>query len=377
MDKTIRNVDWILLACLVALAMIGSVAPILQDDPQILRKYIAFWVIGMLGFTALCFVPLKNLERASLPIYAATLLFLDLAFFMADVHWGARRWIDLGAVKLQPAELMKWALIVALAGWFACREAKGKLTISVSFLLAMLPATIIFMQPDFGLFLAIVIISYIMIIAAGLSRRLIFLTLAGAAATMTLLWNLMYEYQKVRISALFDPQLAIEYGLQHVLPFNLLANAYDRFPKLVPFDTGGLFDLGKVSMQPVESVLRWGDGLVGVIAFTLAISVYALLLSRILMIRYRSRDRFARILATGIATLFTFNVVANVGMAFSFFPVLTTLAPLPFIGSDGAALISMVAAMGLVMRIAIESNVSSENTEESPELDETTIRLNI
>ena len=365
MSKTIRDMDWVLATCLLMLALTGSVVPALQDDPQILQKYAALWAMGILGFTALCFVPLKVLERSSLPIYAAVLLLLAFTFISTHLqHLPSRRWLDLGVIALEPAKMMIWVLIIALAGWFANREATGKRTVAAAFLLAALPAIIIFMQPDFGVFLAVVITSYIIIVAAGLSRKGVSLTLGGSAIIVTLLWQLMHEYQRQRITTLFVPEIDV-HNLQLYVPFNLLYLSYEERSLPHAMNAEGLFNLGEISMELVEHAILALNGNAGIIAVALLFIIYALLLQRILSIRSKSRNRFAKMLATGIAALFTFTIVLNLLSSLSYFPTHTLFTGLPFIGSDGGALFSMLAAMGVVMRIAIESNGKNENVEDS------------
>jgi len=348
--KTIREMDWMLLGCLLALAIIGSIVPALQDDSQILWQHIAYWMLGLLGFAALCFVPLKSLERASYPLYASALLLLALAFLMADAQWGASRWIDLGIIHLQPAELMKWVLIVALSSWFSARSAEHILHAFIAMMLVAIPVVAILLQSDFGMFIAVASIAVVMITAAGITNRLFLILTTGCALLLTFI---VYgsEYRFHRLPSLFDAD------------FDMLATIYGHSPHAGPFAHDGLFTLGEVSLTSVQHILSAFHGNGGLIILVVLLAVYGLLISRILNIGYGSKSRFARMLSVGIAALLSYGIVANLGMQFGVYPVVSTLPTLPFIGSEGAALMMALIAMGLVMRITIEAKQSVAEAE--------------
>ncbi len=354
MIRMFRSLDWILLASLLSLAVLGMIvlyAAVHQGDTGLWHKQAIFWAVGMAVFGALCFLPLRLLGLACWPMFGIALLLLALVPIIGDVHMGARRWLDLGVASLQPSEIMKWALIFVLANWFASREARGLIEIGAPLLMAAVPAGLIIIQPDLGTTLVLLFAATAMIIAAGLPWRLLFLAVAGGIASLPVLWHFMHDYQKQRVLTLLDPQS------------DPLGAGYHVIQSTIAIGSGGLF--GKGFLQGTQARLHFlpeqhtdfifsvlaEEG--GFIAVALLLLLYAVLISRILFIGHRAHNRFASMLCVGIAAIFTLYITVNIGMVSGLFPVVGL--PLPFISYGGSALVTMLAALGLVMRVAIES----------------------
>ncbi len=355
MSRLLRAIDWPLLAALLCLAILGLTvlyAAVHQGDTALWHKQIAYWGIGVLLFCILCAVPLRLLGLISWPAYGLALLLMMLVPIIGDVHMGARRWLDLGIVSLQPSEIMKWVLTFVLASWFASREARGVVEITTALLLTVVPAGLIIIQPDLGTTLVLLFAATAMIIAAGLQWRLLLLAIAGAIASLPLLWHFMHDYQKQRVLTLLDPQS------------DPLGAGYHVIQSSIAIGSGGLLGKGflhgtqdRLHFLPEQhtdfifSVLAEEGGLIAVILLLL---LYAVLILRILLIGHRAHNRFASLLCIGIAAIFILYITVNIGMVSGLFPVVGL--PLPFISYGGSALVTMLAALGLVMRISIESS---------------------
>ncbi|MBL4774746.1 MAG: rod shape-determining protein RodA [Mariprofundus sp.] len=355
MKRIFSSLDWILLASLFSLASLGLCvlyAAVHQGDMALWHKQTVFWGVGMIGFMSLCAIPLRILGLVCWPMYAIGLLLLLLVPWVGDVHMGARRWLDLGIANIQPSEIMKWTLMFVLASWFATREAKGWINIGIPLLLVAVPAGLIIIQPDLGTTLVLLFAMAALLIAAGLPWPLFGAAIAASIAALPVLWYLMHDYQKQRVLTLFDPQS------------DPLGAGYHVIQSSIAIGSGGL--LGKGFLQGTQARLHFlpeqhtdfifavlaEEG--GFIAVVLLLGLYAILISRILLIAQRAHSRFASMLCIGIASIFTLYVTVNIGMVSGIFPVVGL--PLPFISYGGSALITMLAALGLVMRVAIESN---------------------
>jgi len=354
MIRILRALDWLLLAgllCLAALGMLVLYAAVHQGDTGLWYKQAAYWATGMAVFLVLCFMPLRFLGLACWPMYGAVLLLLILVPLIGDVHMGARRWLDLGIANIQPSEIMKWTLVFVLASWFSSREARGPVEIIIPLLLAAIPAGLIVIQPDLGTTLVLLFAATAMIIAAGLPWRLLMLAVAAGIAALPVLWHFMHGYQKQRVLTLLDPQS------------DPLGAGYHVIQSTIAIGSGGLLGKGflkgtqdRLHFLPEQhtdfifSVLAEEGGLIAVV---LLLSLYALLIYRILIIGHRAHNRFASMLCIGVASIFTLYITVNIGMVSGVFPVVGL--PLPFISYGGSALVTMLTALGLVMRVAIES----------------------
>ncbi|MDX8406367.1 MAG: rod shape-determining protein RodA [Mariprofundus sp.] len=352
--RAIKGMDWLLLACLLSLAVLGMVtlyAAVHQGNAALWEKQLMFWGAGLLVFTALCFMPLRLLGLVCLPLYGLALLLLLLVPLIGDVHMGARRWLDLGVMNLQPSEIMKWALMFILAYWFASRESRGWVEILVPLLLTSVPAALIIMQPDLGTTLVLLFAASAMIIAAGLPWRLLGVAVVTGIASLPVLWHFMHGYQKQRVLTLLDPQS------------DPLGAGYHVIQSSIAIGSGGL--LGKGFLHGTQARLHFlpeqhtdfifsvlaEEG--GFIAVALLLMLYTTLILRILWIAHQAHSRFASLLCIGIASIFVLYITVNIGMVSGIFPVVGL--PLPFISYGGSALVTMIAATGLVMRVAVES----------------------
>ncbi len=354
MKRVLFSLDWVLLAslcCLAALGLCVLYAAVYQGDMGLWYKQMVFWAAGMAAFIVLCFVPLRVLGLVSWPMYAVGLLLLMLVPLIGDIHMGARRWLDLGVANIQPSEIIKWALMFVLASWFATREARGWINIAVPLLLVAVPAALILNQPDLGTTLVLLFAMVALLIAAGLPWRLFGLAVVAGLASLPVLWHFMHAYQKQRVLTLLDPQS------------DPLGAGYHVIQSAIAIGSGGI--LGKGFLQGTQARLHFlpeqhtdfifsvlaEEG--GLIAVFLLLILYAVLISRILIIGQRAHNRFGSMLCIGIASIFTLYITVNIGMVSGIFPVVGL--PLPFISYGGSALVTMLAALGLVMRIAIES----------------------
>ena len=353
--RILRSIDWVLLATLASLVAVGLVtlyAAIHQGDAVLWNKQLVFIGAGFCVFLFLCFVPIRFLGLVSWPFYIIALLLLALVPLVGDIQMGARRWLDLGIVNLQPSELMKWALMFVLANWFASREADSIASIGVALGLAIAPASLIIIQPDLGTTLVLLFAATALLIAAGLPWHWFAVAVTLALASLPILWNfVMHDYQKRRVLTLLDPQS------------DPLGAGYHVIQSTIAIGSGGLF--GKGYMQGTQASLHFlpeqhTDFIFAVLAeeggfvgAALLLLLYTILISRMLVISYRAHSRFGSLVCIGVASVFLLYISVNIGMVSGLLPVVGL--PLPFISYGGSALVTMLAALGLVMRVAIES----------------------
>jgi hypothetical protein len=143
----------------------------------------------------------------AVPIYLAGVLLLIAVALFGDVSKGARRWLNLGFMRVQPSELMKIAMPLLLAWYFQQREAMPRLRdYGVAAALLLLPVALIARQPDLGTAILVLAAGFYVIFFAGLSWKIMIGMAAAALAAAPLAWNLLHDYQRNRIITLFDPE---------------------------------------------------------------------------------------------------------------------------------------------------------------------------
>lgn len=347
--------DWMLMLIMLGLAGFGLLtlyAAVHQGGITLWQRQVIYWLVGLTIFFVLCLVPIRLFALMAWPVYIITLIALMLVPVLGDVHLGARRWLNLGLFNFQPSELMKWALMLLLAHWFASRHAGSFRDLLMAALFAVVPAGLIVIQPDLGTTLLLLSSAAVMIFAAGLPWRWAFYGIGATLVSLPLLWHHMHAYQRQRILSFLHPEA------------DPLGAGYHVIQSTIAIGSGGIF--GKGYLQGTQARLHFlpeqhtdfifavlaEEG--GMIASGLLLLLYALLISRIMQIASNAATRFGSMLCIGVAAIFSLYVFINIGMVSGVMPVVGV--PLPFISYGGSALITMLAALGMVMRVKIESD---------------------
>jgi len=354
MISTLKRMDMMLILCLLSLAALGLTtlyAAVHQGGIGLWQRQVVYWLLGLGMFFAVCFTPLRMAGLFAWPVYALTLIALALVPLLGDVQMGARRWLNLGIIHFQPSELMKWALMLVLAHWFASRTAASFKDLCMAIAFILVPTAMIVLQPDLGTALVLLAAAAIMLFAAGLPWRWAAFGLAAMLAAAPVLWHTMHAYQKQRVLSFLNPQS------------DPLGAGYHVIQSTIAIGSGGIFGKGylhgtqaRLHFLPEQhtdfifAVLAEEGGL---IASSLLLVLYGIMISRILTIAGRASTRFGGLMCIGVAIIFTLYVCINIGMVTGILPVVGV--PLPFISYGGSALITMLAALALVMRVGIES----------------------
>ena len=352
-----RRFDWYLLALVLALSLFGvlMVASALAGNAIYASwpwRQAAFLGIGLILLFLTAVVDYRLLESLAYSIYIILLAFLAVIAAIGTVAGGAQRWLKLGEFFLQPSELTKIAVILALAHYLATREERMESFLTpLGALLLLAPATVlIYLQPSLGTALSIVVIGGVMLVMSGLRLRHT-LVLAGAAIGGAILaWQFaLQDYMKDRVFMLIDPS--------RVDPDNL----YNIKQAIIGIGSGGW--LGRGLFRGSQSQLhflrvRHSDFIfsvtaeeLGFVGAVLLLLLFALLLFRLVHIAGRARDTFGMLIVVGVTTMILFQLVINIGMNLNIMPVAGI--PLPFISYGGSSLWTMLIGIGLAESVML------------------------
>ena len=230
-----RHVDGVLLGVVLALMALGLMVLFSASNANLARVSAQF--VNMLIALGVMWVfanmPPHYLLRFAFPLYVLGVLLLVAVALAGDVVHGARRWLDLGVTRIQPSELMKIAVPLALAWYFDRYEATLKLrNYAVAVVMLAIPVALIARQPDLGTALLITAAGFFVLFLAGLSWRIITgLAVAGIAA-LPFAWSVLYDYQRQRILTLLDPTQ------------DPLGAGYHTIKSTIAVGSGGLFGKG-------------------------------------------------------------------------------------------------------------------------------------
>jgi rod shape determining protein RodA len=316
-------------------------------------------VVGFALLALFSMVDYRFYKAYAYQLFALALLLLVVVLVIgrggADNDYGARRWIYLGIFDLQPSEVGKLAVLMALARILSDKP-EGPLSfkrLMASLVVVGGPVALVFLEPDLGTSLAFVTIWVVLALMTGIRGRHLLLLAVGGVAALPLVWWAMRDYMRERlvtfVGTLFD--------LEHAS----LDEGYNVLQARISIGSGGLFGRGYLEGTQTQldylrikqsdfifSALAEELGLIGaVVLFVL----FVVLLFRITRAADRSRDDFGRLLATGIAAMILFQAVANLGANLTLLPV--TGIPLPFISYGRTSLLTNLAALGIVQSVLL------------------------
>ncbi len=331
------------------------------DFPGRFEGQVRNWLAAFIAMWGIANLSPQRLMRFAIPIYTLGVLLLLAVFVAGTVKNGARRWLTIGPVQLQPSELLKIGVPLTLAWYFHKHETMLRWRdFVVAAVLLAIPVGLIAKQPDLGTALLVLAAGIYVIYFAGLSWKLILPVLVAAVIGATTLiyvgdricqpevaWPGMHDYQKQRICTLLDPTT------------DPLGRGFHTIQSAIAVGSGGV--TGKGFMQGTQTHLdfipeRTTDfilavyaeefGFVGVVLLML---LYCALIFRGLIIAANATSYFSRLVAGSITLMFFTYAFVNMGMVSGILPVVGV--PLPFMSYGGTALATLGLCAGILMSV--------------------------
>jgi cell division protein FtsW len=326
-------------------------------DPYFFLKKQVFWAaLGCLALWAALRTDYRRLERWTLPllIVAGVLLILVLVPPLGQSINGTRRWIRVGPVSFQPAELAKLALVIFLAAFLARRH-----EVRHDFWRGFVPplavaggfAVLVVLQPDLGNCVTLIALTFALLYLAGSRMSHLSLVLA-AALPLAVIAILAAPYRLRRITAFVDPwQDPRGSGFQIIQSWLALGSG-GLFGRGIGESRQKLFYLPEAHTDFIFAII--GEEL-GFLGASLVIAVFVVLIWRGLRIGLRAPDAFGAYLALGITVLIATQTFVNLGVVSGLLP--TKGLPLPFISFGGSALVVTMTSTGVLLNISQHANV--------------------
>jgi len=317
------------------------------------RQQIYWVVVGLVAFFALAAVDYRVLNRMAYLLYIVGLAGLVAVLIFGKEVNGATRWIQIGPLGGQPSELMKVMIIIALAKFLhddPVVEGRSLKHMAIPFLVVGLPVLLILRQPDLGTSMLICLIFLSVMLLIKLKLRSIITLILVAILSLPMTWTyLLKDYQKQRIYTFLDP--GSDPG----------GAGWHARQSLLAIGSGGLSGKGyKQGTQNQFHFLpeRWTDfpfsvwaeewGFVG---SALLLGVYLFIILWAIKLASEARDRFGAVLCVGVAALYFWHTVINIGMVTRLVPVVGVTLPLMSYG--GSSMVTMMCAAGLLMNVSI------------------------
>lgn len=290
----------------------------------------------------------EDLRRVAPILFGVALILLVAVLGIGIVSKGARRWLGVGAFSFQPSEVMKLALPMMLAWYFARISLPPTLRqVAIAGLITLVPVALIARQPDLGTAILVLGSGFALLFLAGMPWRVLATLAALAAVAIPYAWTHLHGYQQKRILTLLDPAS------------DPLGAGYHTLQGMIAIGSGGFFGKGwlnssqahldylpESSTDFIFAVFAEEFGLLGILVL---LGIYLFIMYRGFMIAYLAQDSFTRLLAGGLTLVFFFYFFVNVGMVSGILPVVGV--PLPLISYGGTALVTLMAAFGMLMGI--------------------------
>ena len=354
------QINWFLIVLISLIAAVGFAmlysAANGSINPWASRQMIRFSAgLGLMLFIAL--IDVRFWLRYAYLIYAGALLLLVAVEVMGVVGMGARRWVSFGIFQLQPSEVMKIALVLALARFYhgLPLEEVGRIRwLVVPAGLILIPVALVMRQPDLGTAILLMATATAIMLVAGVRLWKFGAALGAVLLAIPVAWRFMlHGYQKDRVLSYLNPER------------DPLGAGYHIMQSKIALGSGGVF--GKGFMQGTQSHLaflpeRQTDfiftmlaeefGLMGCLGL---LSLYVLVIAYGYAIAVRSRNQFGRLLTIGVISTFFLYVFINMAMVMGLIPVVGV--PLPLVSYGGTSMMSLLIGFGLVLSVYVHRDV--------------------
>ncbi|HNY65670.1 MAG TPA: rod shape-determining protein RodA [Deltaproteobacteria bacterium] len=353
-DKITNNLDWGLLAIVAALIAVGLLciySAVRLTAINIFFKQLTWILVASIVMITAFLVDYRTHMRLAWPMYVCMVLLLAAVLVVGREISGARRWISLGFMSIQPSEFAKIIMIIWMAYWSEKKiqiESYGMKDLVVPALFICLPVGLILLEPDLGTAGIVGMIATIMILLIGVKRSTVITLGSLFVSALPFIWFTLREYQRNRILTFLDPSR------------DPLGTGYHAMQSKIAVGSGGLW--GKGYLQGSQTQLSFlpehhTDFIFSVVAeewgfagTTFLLLLYIILITKIIQVGSRAKDRFGSMICYGIAGYFSLHIFINISMTMGIFPVVGV--PLPFISYGGSFMFMNLLCIGLVLNVA-------------------------
>jgi rod shape determining protein RodA len=365
-DK-VRAIQWGLVLLIAVISSIGFAmlysAANGNLQPWASRQMTRF-AIALVPMIAAGLIDVRYWFRSAYWIYGVSLALVVAVDLRGVAGMGAQRWIDLGVLQLQPSEIMKIALVLALARYFhgLSAENSGRLTHLVApALMIVVPAALVLKQPDLGTAMMLVAAGAIIFFLGGVRLWVLAVGTVAAAAAAPLAWSFLRDYQKTRLYTFLDPDRDPLGAGYHILQSKIALGSGGVFGK--GFLAGTQSHLSFLPEKQTDFIFTMIAEEWGIVGGLVLLALYVIVIAYAFAIALRSRSQFGRLLGLGIAVNVFLYAFINIAMVMGLIPVVGV--PLPLISYGGTAMVTVMLGFGLLMNVGIHRDVRISRQGES------------
>lgn len=355
--KILKNIEWGILICTILLVAIGLVAltsATQNSNYEELQRQIMWLVISLPIMIIVIFIDYNFIAKLSPILYGIIIILLIGVLFTEPIN-GATSWFNIGGASIQPAEFAKIICILMLALVITKIQKNGKDEISrisrllLVLLIFLVPTLLIIKQPDYGTALAFIMALIFMIFTAGIKKRYIITAILLVVITVPLLYFFVLpEHAKTRIDVYLNPDLDPRGAGYNIIQSKLAIGAGELFG--MGLFKGNQTQLGFLYPKTTDFIFALIAEEMGFIIAAGVIILYVILITKAIFVAKTAKDDLGSYIAAGIAGVFFFHMLENIGMTMGLLPI--TGIPLPFVSYGGSSLLSNFIMIGILLGIS-------------------------
>jgi rod shape determining protein RodA len=356
--QKIKNLDYILLVCLILLSALSLFVMYSTDGGEILyhtkshfTKIIVFFVMMLV----ISFFNIKFWHFFSYIFYSIIILLLIWVSIYGVKVSGSQRWINLYLIVLQPSELMKIGIILCLAKYYhrlSSEKVNSFLSISVVLTIVLIPVILVVSQPDLGTSILIASSGLIVLWLGGVKIKYFFMSFIAFLISLPFMISILQPYQKLRILTFLNPDR------------DPLGAGYQIIQSKIAIGSGGFS--GKGFLKGTQSYLDFLPekhtdfiftlfseefGFIGSVGLLL---LYTIIIIRIIRIGAISKSNFAKLFCFGFAFAIFIYITVNLSMVLGLLPIVGS--PLPIMSYGGSSMLATMIGFGIVMSAKVHNN---------------------
>ena len=352
-----KNLEWSVLICTILLTVIGLFAiysATLSSELEEFKKQLMWIAISIPVMIVVVLIDYDILAKISPVLYGLIIIALGGVLFTTPIY-GATSWFTIGSISIQPSEFAKIFVILFLALIMSRMKKKGENEISrptrlmLLVLIMIIPIALIVKQPDYGTATAFAFAFIAMLFMGGLDKRYIIVGIILVAIAVPLLYMyVLPEHAKSRINVFLNPEL------------DPRGAGYNLTQSKLAIGAGGLLGMGYLKGNQTQLGFLYpkstdfifaviGEEL-GFIFSSAVIILYVVLIGKSIYVAKTAKDSLGAMIAAGIAGLFMFHMIENIGMTMGLLPI--TGVPLPFVSYGGSSLLSNFIMIALLLNVS-------------------------
>ena len=355
--QKIKNLDYILLTCILALSILSVFIMYSTDGGEFLyhtKSHLVKLVVFFVLMIVISFFNIKFWHFCSYFLYGAIILLLIWVSIYGLRVSGSQRWIDLYFLVLQPSELMKIGIILCLAKYYhrlSIENVNSFLSISIALSIILIPVIFVLAQPDLGTSILIISSGLIILWLGGVKIKYFFVSFVVFLISLPFVITYLEPYQKLRILTFLNPER------------DPLGAGYQIIQSKIAIGSGGFS--GKGFLQGTQSYLDFLPekhtdfiftlfseefGFIGSVGLLI---LYMIIILRIIQIGAISRSSFARLFCFGFAFAIFIYITVNLSMVLGLLPIVGS--PLPIMSYGGSSMLATMIGFGIVMSAKVHS----------------------